>query len=512
METEKLNLPEPKSSVPARVRMYSGVFVLCLLLLVVAAAWAQEETRVSIYTPQTAYSLPVVTRAGAEYAGLLEVLEPMGAVSAKQDRNQWKLRFNNSVDAQFTEGKARVELAGQNFDLGAGFLIENGRGLVPLHALPALVQRITGFSVEFHESARRLFVGHPELRTVTSAQLSPGRLILTFSAPVYPSVVGEPGNTARAGEESRLRMVFVRDPLVIAPDTPLAGAASTAGAGGIGWKLDDTLITGAHFTEANGASASFSRDHRTLTITAQVAPAHPASAGSQPRPVPALPPQAAPAPALLVVLDPAHGGTDAGATLSKHVLEKDLTLAFARRLHHELELRGIVPRLLRDTDTTLALEERAASANAALLSARPLNAAGSEQKAKSELPGVTAAVFLAIHAGGPGSGVRVFTSTLAPARTSSAFLPWETAQSAFVAESEMLATRIATELLKRDIPAVSLSASVRPLDNIAGPALALEIAPPNGGKLDDLASPKYQQSICAAIAEALTAIRAHPAH
>jgi N-acetylmuramoyl-L-alanine amidase len=52
-----------------------------------------------------------------------------------------------------------------------------------------------------------------------------------------------------------------------------------------------------------------------------------------------------------------------------------------------------------------------------------------------------------------------------------------------------------------------LSAPLRPLNNIAGPALAVEVAPPSSG-LAQLNSPEYQQLVAEAIATAVTNMRA----
>ena len=50
----------------------------------------------------------------------------------------------NGADSQFTPGETRARVHGQTFDLPAGFLLENGRGLVPLSSLPSLLQRFLG--------------------------------------------------------------------------------------------------------------------------------------------------------------------------------------------------------------------------------------------------------------------------------------------------------------------------------------------------------------------------------
>src|SRR5262249_62215447 len=83
----------------------------------------------------------------------------------------------------------------------------------------------------------------------------------------------------------------------------------------------------------------------------------------------------------LVVIDPAHGGSDLGSRFSATSNEKNVTLAFARRLRAELQAQSVPVRLLRDSDIQLSQEQRAISANAA----QP-------------------AIFIGIHAGLPVGG------------------------------------------------------------------------------------------------------------
>ncbi|MBO0912430.1 MAG: N-acetylmuramoyl-L-alanine amidase, partial [Acidobacteria bacterium] len=63
------------------------------------------------------------------------------------------------------------------------------------------------------------------------------------------------------------------------------------------------------------------------------------------------------------MIDPAHGGSESGAVLNPALLEKDVTLALARRLRQDLTARGIAGELVRDGDSTLSTDDRAARAN-----------------------------------------------------------------------------------------------------------------------------------------------------
>lgn len=155
-----------------------------------------------------------------------------------------------------------------------------------------------------------------------------------------------------------------------------------------------------------------------------------------------------------VMIDPSHGGDDKGASLGGKLLEKDVTLGLARELRKELEERGIPARLLRDADADLSLERRAELTN--------------QERA---------AVYIALHAGPPGNGVRVYVALLPSASSQEGQpLPWETAQATSLRKSGVLAQAVARELTRTGLPVASLAAPLRPLNNLVAPAIAVEWA------------------------------------
>jgi N-acetylmuramoyl-L-alanine amidase len=181
----------------------------------------------------------------------------------------------------------------------------------------------------------------------------------------------------------------------------------------------------------------------------------------------------------LVVLDASHGGDDNGATLAGKLLEKDLTLALARDVKRELEDRGVMVRMLRDSDINLSLERRAETAN--------------------ELrPGL----YVAIHAGMPGQGARVYAPALPMAGTASPgpFLPWESAQAASIEQSKTAARIVTAEIRKTGMPVREMTTPLRPLNNLAAPAIAVEWAPGQQGW-----RPQQMQKQGAALASSVAA-------
>jgi N-acetylmuramoyl-L-alanine amidase len=185
------------------------------------------------------------------------------------------------------------------------------------------------------------------------------------------------------------------------------------------------------------------------------------------------------------MIDPSHGGYDKGANLGGKLMEKDITLRLARELHKELEERGIASRLLRDGDIELGLERRAEITN--------------EQHAS---------IYVALHAGHTGKGVRVYTPLLADTQQPAAgrFQPWESAQSGALSRSQMAAQAVANELRKKGLTVASLGMPLRPLNNIVSPAIAVELAP-DGENVESLENQKRQNTVAAAIASGIAQVR-----
>src|SRR3981081_813330 len=466
---------------------------MTLLSAAPSALPSGDDRHISVYSPVAIYTLPVLDRAGREYIGLLELLEPLGRVRTESEGRRWRLRYN-AVDAEFIAGKTRARIGGRDFDFIAPFLLENSRGLVPLSSLSGFLPRFLGTPVNFRESGRRLFVGDVAIQISFQLDASnPPRLALNFSAPVNPTISTEPG---------KLRMVFKRDP-VVSP-----GSESIS--------FDNQVITHASYSENNGDAeldlaaneqllATFSNNRRTIMISTVMGsavpqtPATPNVVGTGPQNPAQAPPLSAPnanipsgngninantVHRILAVVDPAHGGEERGAALTDKLAEKDVTLGFARLLRHELEIRGFAVALLRDGDTTSTLDQRAAAANVA-----------------------RAGIYISLHAVAQGSGARVYTALMPVEGTNKGvFHAWNAAQPPSLPVSRIVSAAIVGEMQRREFPVQVSSASLRPLSNVFMPAVAVELAPGING-VADLTSANYQQSVASAIANAVASVR-----
>ena len=187
-----------------------------------------------------------------------------------------------------------------------------------------------------------------------------------------------------------------------------------------------------------------------------------------------------------MVIDASHGGRERGAALSQKLAEKDVTLALARSLRIQLTERGVSSLMVRDADNTLTPDQRAVLANTS-----------------------QAAVYLAIHAGGLDRGVRVYTSMLSPPdRKRGPVVLWEEAQASFLTGTRLVGSSILDELAKSHVRVAPapLPAPVRPLNNIAAAAVAVEVGPLTDD-METVSNPDYQEVVAKALASALASVR-----
>jgi N-acetylmuramoyl-L-alanine amidase len=457
----------------------TAAITLAIVTLLTAAISADEK-HISVYSPIAVYTVSLLERGGRDYIGLLELLEPLGRVSSESEGAHWGLRYN-AIAAEFVAGRTRARIHGHDFDLPGPFLIENSRGFIPLYSLNDVLHRFLGAPVDFRDGPRRLFIGG--VNTQVSFQLDsnvPPRLTLNFTAPVNPTIATEPG---------RLRMIFKRDPLVSPGSQQIS--------------FDNKVITQASYSENNGDAeidiaagapliATFTNNRKTIAITPVPTAPDNAVAGAR-TPATTNPigsPEPAPAPPapvirrVLAVVDAAHGGEERGAALTETIAEKTVTLGFARLLRHELELRGFAVALPRESDTTMTLDQRAAAANVA-----------------------RAGIFIDLHAVSQGTGAGIYTALLpVEGASNGVFQPWNAAQAPALPVSRLVAAAIVSEMQKHEFAVRSTSVSLRPLNNVFMPAVAVELAP-GGNGIDDLISANYQQRAASAIADAVASIR-----
>jgi|HubBroStandDraft_1064217.scaffolds.fasta_scaffold06023_7 N-acetylmuramoyl-L-alanine amidase len=196
--------------------------------------------------------------------------------------------------------------------------------------------------------------------------------------------------------------------------------------------------------------------------------------------------QAPPAqpPRYAVVLDAAHGGDDTGGH-SGTWLEKNLTLELSVRLRSLLAARGVTVVTTRENDTNVDRVRRDELANHA-----------------------NAQVCISLHASLSGTGVHLFTSSLAPAQPAR-FEPWSTAQAPWIDRSLALAGVLNSALQHAGLNVTLGRTSLPVVDSMACPAVAIELSPEGGASsssrspVDSLNDADYQARVTEALAAAI---------
>lgn len=460
------------------IRGASGLAVVALCCAL-AVSTAVSDQQLTVYTAQTSYSLPMVDRGGKAYIALADLLSPLGAPLPTVKGKEWKFTLNKA-EVRLTDGKEKGTMHNQPpIDLGGRMLLENGRVMVPMDAATSLLSRLLNTTIDFHQPARRLFIGNSFTRfTAEYKNGDQPSLTLSFSQPVRVNGNHEEKRGLLTVTD-KTTLIFTKDPLVSDLKSQQYG---------------DGAIQALSFSEENGTALLTvtgnkplqlirSEDGKTITLQPRAPEASATPLAVQPS-MPSTESQKH-APEFFVMIDASHGGTDKGASFGGKLVEKDLTLRLARELRRELEERGIAARLLRESDIDVSLDRRAEITN--------------EQHA---------GVYVAIHAGRPGRGVRVYAPLLTDTQQPLAgrFLPWESAQSGAIRRSQTLARAVADEMRKKAMTVSPLGMPLRPLNSIVAPAIAVELAP-DGDDPQSLDSPRRQNNVATAIAEGIAQVR-----
>jgi len=160
----------------------------------------------------------------------------------------------------------------------------------------------------------------------------------------------------------------------------------------------------------------------------------------------------------VVVLDPAHGGTDLGARGTGGIQESEIVMEFAAEARRALEQQGFQVVQTRQGNDNPSFDDRSAIANAQ-----------------------RGAIFIALHissTGLPGT-VRVYlNSDLPPVTTANGFIPWDRAQAPFLGLSRKLGDLVQGMLTQRfkGSPDTAQTGTIRQLRTTAAPAIAVEVS------------------------------------
>jgi N-acetylmuramoyl-L-alanine amidase len=415
-----------------------------------------------------------------------------------------------------TPGQSLASVGGRLISLPAAPARDGRTWFVPVDFLPRALAPALGTRIDLRKPSRLIIVGDlrvPRVAGSVEPQGSLARLTLDV-APQTPHTIAQDG--------TRLVIKFDADgldaalPASAVPDLiqsvrPGDGPASIV------------VDLGSRFGTFRTSDIPGDRGSVRIVVDviAQTTAATPApAAGATPAPATEPPPLLDIAPAggiRTIVVDAGHGGTEDGARGPGGTLEKNVTLAVARRLKAALEARlGVRVILTRDGDATVDLDERAALAN----------------NNKADL-------FVSLHANasvrGTAAGAEVFYLSLEEygdqaqrvARGETEALPvfgggtrdievilWEMAQARYIEQSAILAQAVELALRAR-VPMSPRAIQQAPFRVLVGanmPAVLVEmgfITNPEQEKL--LTSDGFQSSVVQALVDSITQYRDRPA-
>jgi N-acetylmuramoyl-L-alanine amidase len=420
----------------------------------------------------------------------------------------------NNQTIVMTAQQPLASIGGRMISLPAAPVREGRSWLVPVDFVARALAPISQQRVELRKPSRLLLVGDVRLPRI-AARAEPLGAVTRVTVDVAPQT---PHTVTQEG--SRLLLRFDADALDLAdvrltPNDVLQGIHPGDAPSILAFDLGPRF---ASFRVSDQPQLTPNAGRVVVDLSAQTEAAPNAPPGAAP-PV-AQPPAGEPPPLLdlpsqaglrSIVIDPGHGGDDAGARGTAGTLEKNVTLAIARKLKAALESRlGVRVLLSRDSDQNVNVDQRAAVAN----------------NNKADL-------FLSIHANASvragASGVEVYSMSAdgngaPPARSTPESLPvlgggsrdidvipWETAQTRFLDQSGSLARTLEAALRER-VPMSRHALIQAPLRVLVGanmPAALVEAGfLTNPAQEKQLAGEEYQNAVVQALVDGIVRFRA----
>ena len=307
-------------------------------------------------------TIPITLLNGREFVALDE-LAPVFQLTVRQESGAVTVSRQDQT-VILTPDETLASVAGRLISLNAAPTRVSGRVMVPLDFISRALTPIYNARVDLRAATHVLILGDLRVPRVTIRyEPSGNQARLTIDAtPRASSTVAE--------DADRLTVKFDADAIDVAipsiqPQGVVRGLRT----------LDPVTIAIDLGTRIAGHRASTETLQNTTRLVVDLVAASTSAAppATAPPPAPALPPAlptdrpvlGQPSPAIrTIVVDPGHGGGDTGVHGPGGTLEKDLTLAVARRLKGALEDRlGIRVLLTRDDDRDVPLDRRTAVAN-----------------------------------------------------------------------------------------------------------------------------------------------------
>jgi len=487
-----------------------------LLFAVLTSASAAQQPPAGAAPPYTVVSregrrpLAARTIAGQEMFSLDDLARLFNVV-VREDPAAGGLTVTAGTETiALSSGQTLASLNGRLISLPAAPVHEGRTWYVPVDFVARALSPALGNRVDLRKPSRLIVFGDIRAPRIVGRMEPLGSLArLTLDiAPATPHTVVQEGTKLTVRFEADMldaALPATSSPELVANVRPGDGAASIA------------IDLGPRFASFRTTDTPADRGASRLVIDviAQTTEAQPTPPTAAP-PTTEAPPliDLAPSGGLrAIVIDPGHGGTEDGAKGPGGALEKQITLNVARRLKAALEARlGVRVILTRDSDDTVALDERAAIANnnkADLFVSLHANSAPRTATAGAEvfylsLDEYGDAAERASHAESDllpvfGGGTRDIELIL-----------WDMAQARYIKESAALAQTVEASLRQR-VPMSARAIQQAPFRVLVGanmPAVLVEMGfITNPSQEKQLQSDEFQNLIVQALVESISRFR-----
>ena len=407
-----------------------GVF---LALAAASIVLAQTSGQGTLRTPSGERPITWVQQSGEVFVSAGDVVAGLGGTLAS-DANGYKVTLGDVVAAFGADSRYGV-VRDDLIEMPVPPIVIDGKPFVPWQFFQGLLSRTQSLDASWDAASSSLIV-RPLQREVVAAQVSIAniqgisKVVVTLSGPAEYSVVKEPAAyVIRFG--TPIRPPFTQQNY----EDPHVATILFSGSE-LRIQLTAPDVVGDAYQLENPPRVVLDFRKGAATAPGTPLPAPP----SRPQDLPGI---------RTIVIDPGHGGREVGAVGPNGLLEKDVTLAIARRLAASLTSKlGARVVLTRDDDSVVSLDQRTAIANqynADLFLSVHLNAAVVQNAKGSET------YFLSLEASDELARKAAETENAsAPASADPGadlkLILWDLAQQAYLDESSKFAQAIQEEM------------------------------------------------------------------
>ena len=318
---------------------------------------AQSPAPITVVSAAGRRALPVTLVNGQEYVALDDVAAFL-PLAVREDRQGGLVITVRGRSIVASRDRALVSVDGRVVALPGPLTRAGNRWLAPVDFVPRALGPVAEQRVEYRRGSRLLVLGMARVPRVTTRVEAAGA-----GARVTVEIT-PPAGVMTVSESDRVVIRIEADALDVAPVSGTAPAVAQV-------RADQAILTVTLAPAGGEAKVTATTQDTAARVVIDIAPpgqapeVSTATPSPSPSPSPPPPPLAVATPGVrTVVIDPGHGGDDAGVKGPGGTLEKQMTLDLAKRLKSLLEARlGVHVVLTRDDDRAVTLDERTATAN-----------------------------------------------------------------------------------------------------------------------------------------------------